>query len=304
MSRRSRWNLRRILSLVLAVLMIAGVVAGIAALTTHLTADKEEVDADFERGGINEKGIQFETDGSMYSKLFAAQGLEIELDFDAHLKYQIFWYYANNGKFNYCTEITTLGGAWYAPAGCYARIVITPDWEYIEDDDKEISWYETWGYANDITIKVNKDQTSPEYTYSLVNLKDPRFERKEDQITKTHSNGTVEWQTADGADTYIITNDKKDGSLFSAIYVDDYETNGSSYGVHVRLKDGTTIYYFSSDENEQNGVFANEADLPTAESPLYVPYGATVYVWAYFKVTNAEGTMIRDGAEKTFIGFY
>lgn len=297
MSRRSKWNLRRLLSLVLAVLMIAGVVGGIAALTTHLTAEKEEVDADFKRGGINEKGVQFDTDGSMYSKLFAAQGLEIELDFDSHLKYQIFWYYESTGNFNYCTEVSNTGGAWYAPAGCNARIVITPDWEYIEDDDKEISWYETWGYANDITILVNKSQSVRDLEYTLVNLTDPRFTVHENQATNTIPGG-LHLQPAEGVTTYEIQNVKNtNGSLFSAIYVHSYKTvNPEEWGIHVRMQDGTTVYYFSSKEtDEQDGFFLTEGDLPTASEPLYVPYGATVYVWAYFGST---------GAEETLLGFY
>lgn len=288
MKRRKKWTLRRILSLGLAVLMIVGVVAGIAAVTKRLTADQKTISPTFERGGIDEKGKAFETNGSLYTpEAFEAKGLEIKLDFDAHLSYQIFWY-DEHDVFKSCTEVMTSGGEWFTPANCRARIMLIPLWDELDDDDNEIAWYEKWTYTSGIEIRVDKDQTIPKTAYKKIGLAEATeagmFAK---HVDKYYDPGVhqVTWQTAEGVEFYIFAND--DGK-YSAMFMEGSEgVVLEKLEIVVTLHDGSVVqYYYDGTPRYASG--NKNGGIPTYEDPLAIPKGASVYILFDGKVVSAE----------------
>ena len=277
MKRRKKWTLRRVLSLGLAVLMIVGAVAGIAALTKSLTADQKTISPTFQRGEIDVKtGEQKESNSSLYSDPFDAKGLTIELDFDAKLSYRVFWYEKETGNFNYCTESLTQGAKLYAPAECEARIVLTPLWDKLEDDDNEISWYEVWSYSSKITILVDKDQDVLSKEYAKYKLTDNRIftvtAGAYDPGYKDQGgfNTTDDW--AARCTTYSF---KNRNSMVSSMYLDLEEgVDVQECRIVLITWDNVVHEYYSG-----GGYQPNTDVLPTADRPLFVANDTEVYIY-------------------------
>ena len=286
--KRNRWSLRRVISLVLAALLIAGVVTGISAIVSSVNDDKKEISPDFERGGIDEKGKAFETNGSLYTpEAFEAKGLEIKLEFDSHLSYQIFWY-DEHDVFKSCTEVMTSGGEWFTPANCRARIMLIPLWDELDDDDNEIGWFDVWGYTSDIEIRVDKDQTIPKTAYKKIGL----VEATETGMFAKHENKyydpgvhQVTWQTAEGVEFYIFAND--DGK-YSAMFMEG--SDGvvlEKLEIVVTLHDGSVVqYYYDGTPRYASG--NKNGGIPTYEDPLAIPKGASVYILFDGNAVSAE----------------
>ena len=286
MKRRKKWTLRRILSLGLAVLMIVGAVAGIAAVTKRLTADQKTISPTFERGCIDANtGKAVETNSSLYTpEAFPAKGLEIQLDFDAHLSYQIFWY-DEYGTFKYCTDVMTQGGEWYTPVNCQARLVITPLWNELDDDDGEIAWYEKWTYTSGIEILVDKDQTVPRNKYKEYSLNDTdMFTHKTDKYYDPGVNKDL-WPEAEGVHFYIWANDE---GRYSALFLESKEDAVlQNLQIVVLLHDDTVVqYYYDGVGKYINGKPCG--GVPTYEDPLAVPKGASVYFLVDGNVVNPD----------------
>ena len=90
-------------------------------------------------GGLKtEDGKYEETDGSIYTKqAFECQGLEIELDFDNTIKYQVF-YYEDDGDFISSTDVLLGNQELSVPfMATHARLEITPNWAEMGEDYKD-----------------------------------------------------------------------------------------------------------------------------------------------------------------------
>lgn len=297
---KRKFSWRRLLSFGLAVLLIAGAIAGIWAIGKHVAEDKKTVSPSFDRGSIDAAtGEMVKSNSALYSEPIDALGLEVELDFDAKISYRVFWYDADGDYVN-CTETLTKSMSFYAPYNCKARILITPLWNKLDDEDNEISWYEEWTYANQLEIRVRKNQSLVRGDFEYVKLTDTKvFSSKADHYIQidqvTDSDDGM--KSAPGVTTYWFKNTvQEDGSFISAVYVDSFLTEAVEYGLHVRMKDGTNLYYFNSPDTHEDSQYYEALDnLPTIKDPLYVPIDATVYVWAYFG---------DKGADNTVLGFY
>ena len=281
MKRRKKWTLRRILSLGLALLMIVGAVAGIAALTKRLTADQKTISPTFQRGGIDARtGIEIKTNSSLYSEPFEAKGLAIELDFDAHLSYQIFWY-KEDGTFLVAEPASTKNDSWYAPAYCKARIVITPLWNELDDDDGEISWYEVWSYSSKITIRVDKDQDIKRKDFGdAISLTDTFFTKvpnsaydpgRDTFINSSSSTDQYDDSWGDGCTTYWFTNK----GTMSLLYLDCVPVDVQTLHIYLISKEGKVGHYYSGDVGNNK----TKDDLPTRDNPLFIPPEASVYIF-------------------------
>ena len=101
---KRKFSWRRLLSFGLAVLLIAGAIAGIWAIGKHVAEDKKTVSPSFDRGSIDAAtGEMVKSNSALYSEPIDALGLEVELDFDAKISYRVFWYDADGDYVN-CTE--------------------------------------------------------------------------------------------------------------------------------------------------------------------------------------------------------
>ena len=142
----------------LAGALCIGAVAGIGALASKAEETTKEINPVYAIGGLTEQGQYLETKESIYTKdAFKCQGLDVEIAFDNNISYRIFFYDSENdliGKTSFLTnnydETTTPFNA------STARVVITPK------DDSNVSWYEKNGYAKQLTITVNKEQSVKE----------------------------------------------------------------------------------------------------------------------------------------------
>ena len=163
---RKKINWKSLLTAVLAVLLFAGAVVGIASMGGKET--KTISSLSFKVGAIDENGVFAKSDTSIYTKdMFECQGLKIEPDFETTGTYQVF-YYGEDKAFLGATEVMEANAGAYAKGeefteAKYARIVITPEIP-VDEDGKEIEDFkirslQVAGYANDYTITVNKDQT-------------------------------------------------------------------------------------------------------------------------------------------------
>lgn len=101
---------------------------------------------------------------TLYTKTaFECQGLEIKLDFDSHIEYEVF-YYKSNGNFLESSGVLENGYTANVPAlATHARIEITPEWDELGDDyakekDQVIKWYEVTKYSSQMEVRIAIDQ--------------------------------------------------------------------------------------------------------------------------------------------------
>ncbi|MBQ4558147.1 MAG: hypothetical protein IJA61_02080 [Clostridia bacterium] len=166
-----------------------GAIMGVGALLDKEEETTKVIKPAYEIGALAEDGTYLESKGSIYTKeAFECQGLDIDLDFKSNVSYRVFFYDDEN-FLSSTGDLTENYDETTTPSlATYARILITPN-----DDDK-ISWYEKSGYANQLTISVNKDQlsflervTSGENVYTCMGQ--GTFDMTTKQFTKESNSG-------------------------------------------------------------------------------------------------------------------
>lgn len=142
-------------------LALAGIAAltavgfGVKAIVDYTKKDLKTISPTFEIGNLGSDGKYVNDESTLYTKdAFRCDGLQIKLDFDNQINYQIF-YYDDLDNF---TESTDVLSEAYSDGGhdSYARLVIIPT----NDEDDKISWTEKFTYPQQLTIKVNKNQNN------------------------------------------------------------------------------------------------------------------------------------------------
>ena len=197
-----RKNVKSILSAILVVAVVVGVFAGLNSLSER---DLKSTRPVFTLGALNEEGKYIESEGTIYTKeAFECQGLEIKLDFEKTIFYEVY-YYNSNGEFLYSSEKSNENSKPELPArATHARIVITPDWELLEvktASKQKIKWYEIAKYANQIEIKVNAVQEEIFIPYQGVN----KMTEYSKEVNITMQDGTDGFKLAAGG-AYNSTN--------------------------------------------------------------------------------------------------
>ena len=154
-------KVKRILSIVLGIAVLAGAIALVANLVKPKNDDNglKEIHPTFEVGGLNETGEFVDIKESLYTKkAIEYSELKVSLDFDADVTYQLFYYDADD-KFVSASEVLTKGHTEVLKNETkFVRILVTPVYADATDEDKEIKWYEIRNYAKQLTIstKVNE----------------------------------------------------------------------------------------------------------------------------------------------------
>ena len=163
MAKKVKFNVKNIVSIILAALVTVGVIAGIVAIANP-PETKTISSTVFRVGGLNVNGEYIETKESIYTKdLIECQGLEIEPDFESNVEYQVF-YYDYEQAFIRSTDKMTDSYEKDEDAAVYCRIVILPIPE--EDEEVKIYFWEVIGIANNLKITVNRVQDFSEITVS------------------------------------------------------------------------------------------------------------------------------------------
>ena len=113
-------------------LVLAGVVAvsavgvGVAKLVEFMRDDLKTISPSFDVGGLGTDGKYVNDESTLYTKeAFQCDGLQIKLDFDNEIDYQIF-FYDDLDNFIESTEVLSAAYSETVHDG-YARIVIIPN---------------------------------------------------------------------------------------------------------------------------------------------------------------------------------
>ena len=151
---RIKKNTKNIILIILACVLTFGAIFSVVSLFKASEEDIKTINPTYAVGGLTENGKYLETEESIYTKdAFECQGLTITPDFESVVKYQVFFYAPNNIFMTNSELRDDVFTSDEIPLDAqYCRIVITPN-----EDDK-ISWYEKNGYANQLEIKVYKEQ--------------------------------------------------------------------------------------------------------------------------------------------------
>lgn len=140
-------------------LALAGIVAvsavgvGVAKLVEYMQDDLKTISPSFDVGNLGADGKYVNDESTLYTKeAFQCDGLQIKLDFDNEIDYQIF-FYDDLDNFIESTEVLSAAYSETVHDG-YARIVIIPN----NDEDDKIGLTERLTYPGQMTIKVAKEQ--------------------------------------------------------------------------------------------------------------------------------------------------
>ena len=174
MKYKTKKTLKTLALSVLGIGAVVGACAGINAVVEKQDTELKVIHPVFEVGGLNEADGKYEkSDKTLYTKnAFECQGLEIKLDFDNTIKYQVF-FYESDGDYLCSSEVFDGNKDIDVPLfASHARLELTPNWsEMGEDYDTEkeqiVKWYETTKYGSQLEVKVNKEQVEVSSTIDI-----------------------------------------------------------------------------------------------------------------------------------------
>ncbi len=150
MKKQGLW--KRVLLAILMIAMIATIV-GLAVTVSRSTAQKLGGEA-YEIGLLNAEGKEEKGDTAIRTrKGVTVDGLKCELEKDAKIKYQLF-FYDKDGKFlSASAELTgDYDGSGVPENAKTVKVMITPT----ADEDGKVSLIEVLGYADLLTVTTNK----------------------------------------------------------------------------------------------------------------------------------------------------
>lgn len=157
---KTRKTISKVISLVMVCLLAIGGIMGLSVVSEYIKDDTKVIRPTFEVGGLDDVGQYKKTESSIYTKnSFECLGLEIKLDFDSNVKYQVY-FYDSLDKFVSHTEVHEESVIIEVPENVtYARLVVIPVWgSDVKQNDRVCHWYDTYKYANALEIRVLKDQ--------------------------------------------------------------------------------------------------------------------------------------------------
>lgn len=135
------------------VVIMAITIAILAVKVTRTTSERLGGEV-YEIGLLDAKGAEEKGDTAIRTrKGVTVDGLKCELEKDAKIKYQLF-FYDKDGKFLSASEELTADydGSGIPEGAKTVRVVITPT----EDEDGKVSLIEVLGYAAQLTVTTKK----------------------------------------------------------------------------------------------------------------------------------------------------
>ena len=160
---RKKKTFGKIISFILITVVALGAITGITSLMKNRSEDdSKRLYPIYSIGGLNEEGKTLTTDKTIYTKnSFECDGLEIKLDFDSNVKYQVF-FYDELDKFISASPIYEESMKPEIPENAkLARLVVEPIWdEDISEEDRCLTLVDVLKYANQLKVIVFKEQKS------------------------------------------------------------------------------------------------------------------------------------------------
>ena len=156
----------------LSVLGAAVLIGGASLIVNNYDEDLKTIHPTFHVGGLDTKGEYIDTDQSLYSEPFECKGLEISLDFDNDINYEVYFYESDGDyvlKSGILDDDSTLNDLLsqieYFSLVSHARVVIIPQWTNLEipddkteEDVKVVKWTNILSFVKQLEIKVSKNQ--------------------------------------------------------------------------------------------------------------------------------------------------
>ena len=268
MKYKTKKTLKTLALSVLGIGALVGVASGINTLAEKQDTELKTIIPIFEVGGLNDANGKFEeSKKTIYTKdAFECYGLEVSLDFDNNIKYQLFYYDENNefiGSSDIMTSTFDSDDTLMPYETKYCRIEVTPILETdVKEKDQEIKWYEVAKYSTQLDIKVSKDQDNVDGVKVYVNV----FEIDEAHIGqfRTLNGGSGNYGTAENMGVAKPINVKKAKQVKFV-----FGEEGSQNSLYTFEKtDATGI------SSAQIGEGLNELiiDVPEGAELLYVGY--------------------------------
>ena len=224
---------KNILLIVLSCIMLFGAIFGLVALFRQDKTTKE-VNPTYSVGALDHNtGKYVETKSAIYTKDgIECQGLTTTLDFDAVVKYQLY-FYSEHDEFVHTSG--TLDGVFHSSDvpvyAKYVRIVIVPN------EDEEITFFEKFGYAKQLTVEVNKEQNFKSFGENLFAVD-----------TEIGSNKAFDYddgKTIIESFEAIVSKSIEVTNKRNCLYISVPSSDGSrpSYGIYQYDKDGNFLRY-------------------------------------------------------------
>ena len=233
---------RNILSIILVALLTIGAGFGIHAIVSVKT--KTISPSIFTTGSLNANGEYVASKKSLYNEnMFACQGLKIQRDFESTVTYDVHYYDVvgvHLGKESVTCEYYELPTQ-YANAR-YCRIEIKPQ------GGKDISFFERYSIAKQLTITVDKDQDYTKHNKLLsVNENGLKF-----------SKGSYTQNTEDEIACSPIEICDAQGNYYKRIVIlTNYDLNVGNittlYFINNNLETGENIKYVFKELSTDNG---------------------------------------------------
>lgn len=273
--RKMKISWRKVLSFALAILLLCGVVAGVSALVEHFDDDMKTIHPTFKIGALDVEGVATSDKGALYTpEAFKADGLEVNLDPESHLSYRVFYYTADN-EYLGCSELFTKSSKPYFGPGVFARVVLYPIWDQLDDGDEKISWYQIWSYTSDVELRVLKDG----YKYEKVLLSDDFFK----MVSGTVEDGGYSFKQFTIADT--------ETDVIDSFYL------GTASGTMQELPemavrvlvDGKSYCFDNADIPTLS---SRVEDLPTKDNPVYISTGVVWAIDVYSATTDYNDLVV------------
>lgn len=229
-------KLVKIVSIVLAGLVLVGVIGGIVSMTKQKT---ETISSwAFDVGTLDEDGIYQPSDQDLYTKeSFGCRGLRVEPDFTYKGTYDVYYYDYDERLIEVKADLTGVYDEDY-PLAKMARIVIHPDVPEGENRNEfKIDFWEKNSFASMLKVTVDKDQKN--YYGNATNL----YFNENAQMGKTFD--------ANGYDSTVTIADDVNAKVSEEIAITgEYEF----YDVYVRTSAKADVHTISvivaSSDNE------------------------------------------------------
>lgn len=233
MNFKSKKTWKNILLIGLACLTLVGAIVGLSALFKKAEETTKTINPSYSVGALDLKtGKYVESKSAIYTKNgIECQGLTTSLDFDAVIRYQLY-FYSEHDEFIHTTG--TLDGVFYSTGvplyAKYVRIVIIPN------EDENINLFEKFDYAKQLNVEVAKEQNFKTFGENLFKVDE---ELGPDKLFSTEDGVTVKDAVSALVTNEISLNNKRHSLLITIM---SYPAD-NLFGLYLYDKDGSFIRY-------------------------------------------------------------
>lgn len=149
---KKKKNVKELLTIVSVCLVVVALLAGTVSLFS-----KNTVSLDYDIGMLGANGKYVESEKTLYTKesFECEAGLNLMLDFDSSIRYQVF-FYDKLDKFVSCSETYDASTELNTPEGAArARILIIPIWgSDVKNEDRVINLLNKNSFAKQLSVEI------------------------------------------------------------------------------------------------------------------------------------------------------